>query len=304
MMRSLYSGVAGLRTHQTRMDVIGNNIANVNTVGFKASRVTFRDVIYQTLSGASSPTEEALRGGINPYQIGLGVQVSSIDKLMTRAGPQTTDRPLDAYIDGEGFFKVRGTGEEEDAPEYYTRVGNFSFDAQGFLVDSNGNYVMGMNGDMTSVLEWSIDDGPATEIDEGGEHDATYIQVPPEDFMRLTAISIGPSGVITAYDPQAEPPDEIVVLGQIALYKFINTDGLVQVGQTYFQPSTNSGAAGEIQAGFAGTGNVISSRLEMSNVELAKEFTDMIITQRGFQANSRIITVSDEMLQELVNLKR
>ena len=296
MMRSLYSGVAGLRVHQTRMDVIGNNIANVNTVGFKSSRVMFRDVLYQTLSGSARPWDDSdpLRGGINPYQIGLGVQVASVDKLMTRAGPQTTDRPLDVYIDGEGFFKVRGAGDDEEAPYYYTRVGNFSFDAMGRLVDSNGNYVMG-------VLD--PEEAPA-ELEE--DHVGEVIQVEDQElFARLSSISIGPDGIITAYDPAAdEPEDEIIIIGQLLLYKFVNADGLQQVGQTYFQPSLNSGVAGEIAPRLAGTGATIASRLEMSNVELAKEFTDMIITQRGFQANSRIITVSDEMLQELVNLKR
>ena len=302
MMKSLYSGVAGLRVHQTRMDVIGNNIANVNTVGFKASRAMFRDVLYQTLSKASSPIDE-LRGGVNPYQIGLGVQVASIDVLNTRAGPMTTDRPMDVYLDGEGYFKVQGPGLEEDAPYYYTRVGNFSFDEQGYLVDSNGNFVIGESVEAVGVFEWTS--SLPTEIDPEADHEGTRIRIDPEIFMRLTSIGIGLDGSITAYDPQAETPEEeIVVIGQIALYKFLNADGLTQVGNTYYQPSSNSGSAAEIQAGFGGTGATISSRLEMSNVELAKEFTDMIITQRGFQANSRIITVSDEMLQELVNLKR
>lgn len=310
MMRSLYSGVTGLRIHQTRMDVIGNNLANVNTTGFKASKVMFRDVLYQTMSGAGRPSATApVRGGINPYQIGLGAQVASIDVLNTRAGPQTTDRPLDVYLDGEGYFKVRGPGGGlEDTPsgaiEYYTRVGNFSFDEQGFLVDSNGNYVIGQTeGGLTDIASYSSNI-PDT-IDPTIDHVGTTIRVDqPDVFMRLSSITVGPDGIITAYDPDATPGDEIVVIGQIALYKFANPDGLSQVGQTYYQPTSNSGVAGEIQAGLAGTGATISNRLEMSNVELAKEFTDMIITQRGFQANSRIITVSDEMLQELVNLKR
>jgi len=306
MMRSLYSGVSGLRSHQTRMDVIGANISNVNTVGFKASRVTFRDVVYQSLTGATRPIDE-VRGGVNPYQIGLGTQVASIDLLMTRAGPALTDRPLDAYIDGEGFFRVRGPGSEDLAQEYFTRVGNFSFDELGQLVDSNGNFVLGVNSEMVPLMDYESVlvadslDGPVPE------YDAVPIAIGEDNlevYMRLTNISLGPDGIITAYDPLGEPGEEIVVIGEIALYKFANNYGLVQVGNTYYQQSANSGEPYMTAPGLNGTGSTISNRLEMSNVELAKEFTDMIVTQRGFQANSRIITVSDEMLQELVNLKR
>ena len=299
MMRSLYSGVAGLRVHQTRMDVIGNNIANVNTVGFKCSRVTFRDVLYQTYAGATTPSDDnPVRGGTNPSQIGLGVYVASIDVLNTRAGPMTTDRPLDCYLDGEGYFKVQGPENSQGvAPEYYTRVGDFHFDPTGNLVDGNGNLVMGLPADAVPFAEM-VEGSMEPNIGDAGE-----LPIRIEDYVtnKYSQITIGPDGIITGYN-NVDQINE--TLGQILVYKFPNNDGLSQVGSTYLQITPNSGYPAVCAPGQDGTGKVVTSRLEMSNVELAREFTDMIITQRGFQANSRIITVSDEMLQELVNLKR
>ncbi|GHV15612.1 flagellar basal-body rod protein FlgG [Clostridia bacterium] len=297
MMRSLYSGVSGLRSHQTRMDVIGANIANVNTVGFKSSRVTFRDVLYQSYSSAGTPTVDGdnPRGGTNPYQIGLGVQVASIDMLNTRAGPQTTDRPLDCYIDGEGYFRV----QDPKGIDYYTRVGNFFIDAAGRLVDSNGNFVLGRLGD---EVEADLDAGyEAVPIHLNLGEDATIPTADEPGWTRYTQIAISTDGIITGYDTEAQ---EVATLAQIVLYKFPNNDALEQQGNTYLLPTNNSGEAIIAQPGLNGTGKIATARLEMSNVDLSKEFTDMIVTQRGFQANSRIITVSDSMLEELVNLKR
>ena len=305
MMRSLYSGVSGLRTHQVRMDVIGANLANVNTVGFKCSRVTFRDVLYQTAKNPAMPTDAPmLRGGTNPSQIGLGVQVASIDVLNTKAGPMLTDRPYDLYIDGEGYFQVL---DGASGIYYYTRVGDFQFvpitsdtgENRVALMDGNGNFVMGM-----------LLDGEAEYNPDGLEDDGSFDRemlniIEIAEFYKYTQIRIGVDGIITGYDTSAaEGENPIKYLGQIMMTKFLNNDGLTQVGNTYLLPSVSSGSPVAYAPGFGGTGSTITSRLEMSNVELSKEFTDMIITQRGFQANSRIITVSDEMLQELVNLKR
>lgn len=143
MVRSMYSGVSGLRTHQTRMDTIGNNIANVNTYGFKAGRTTFRDIYYQTMSSASAPSAAA--GGMNPNQIGYGSQVGSIDIMMERSTFSMTDNTMDVAIDGDGFFQVQDGGGNI----YYTRAGMLNFDAVGNLVDMQGNYVLGINGDPT-----------------------------------------------------------------------------------------------------------------------------------------------------------
>ena len=308
-MRSLYSGVSGLRVHQTRMDVIGANLANVNTVGFKASRVTFRDVLYQTVANPTIPrdADAPVKGGTNPSQIGLGVMVGTIDVLNTRAGPMLTDKPTDLYIDGEGYFMVRtGALDDENAINYYTRVGDFRFDALGRLVDGNGNYVMGKLGNDLGDL---IDTTSGIDFEELEIMDLAGFLGDIDQWARLTQIGIGLDGIITAYDPGVDPGDDpIIILGQIAMCKFTNAEGLSQEGNSYFIPTRNTGAEGYNPTVFApgsnGLGRTVANRLEMSNVELSKEFTDMIVTQRGFQANSRIITVSDEMLQELVNLKR
>jgi flagellar hook protein FlgE len=274
------------------MDVIGANLANVNTVGFKCSRVTFRDVLYQTSINASAPTEAgsgASRGGVNPSQIGLGVSVAAIDVLNTRAGPMLTDRPFDAYIDGEGFFMVI----DSNGIEYFTRVGDFAFDQLGQLVDGNGNFVLGLLGD-------DVDPESPTFGEDAMD---SFVPIVVEEFQNFTQIRIGLDGIITGYDTTNEDEPE-TILGQIILFKFVNSDGLSQEGGSYVRPTANSGDPIAYAPGIGGTGRLVTNRLEMSNVELSKEFTDMIVTQRGFQANSRIITVSDEMLQELVNLKR
>lgn len=151
MMRSLFSGVAGLKNHQTRMDVIGNNITNVNTTGFKASRVNFQDILSQTMQGASSA--QGNRGGTNPKQIGLGMGVASIDTIFTEGAPQTTGKQTDLYIQGQGFFIV-----SDGNTEYYTRAGNFDFDAQGnYLVPGSGLKVMGWMADAAGVINTSAD---------------------------------------------------------------------------------------------------------------------------------------------------
>ena len=304
MMRSLYSGVSGLRTHQVRMDVIGTNLANVNTVGFKASRVTFRDVLYQTVSNPAMPSDVPQRGGTNPSQIGLGVMIGSIDVLNTRAGPMLTDKPTDLYIDGEGYFAVLNASS---GVTYYSRVGDFNFipvtaddgEQTVALLDGNGNFVLGV------VWDPPLDEYDPSHLGDDGSYADELNVITIAEFTKYSQIRIGEDGVITGYDTSAEAGEyPTKYLGQIILNKFMNNDGLFQEGNTYLLPSVSSGNPVAYAAGFGGTGETITSRLEMSNVELSKEFTDMIVTQRGFQANSRIITVSDEMLQELVNLKR
>ena len=140
MMRSMFSSVSGLKSHQTQMDVIGNNIANVNTVGFKASRTTFAEIFAQTVSGAGAPDPNSGRGGTNPVQIGLGMNVNAIDTLMGRGSLQRTDNPTDLSIEGEGFFIV---SNGSDGGTFFTRAGNFSIDKLGNLVTSSGLNLMG-----------------------------------------------------------------------------------------------------------------------------------------------------------------
>ena len=478
MMRSMYAGVSGLRNHQTRMDVIGNNIANVNTTGYKKSRVVFKDTLYQSVRGASSPTDA--RGGTNPMAIGLGMTISSIDQIHTPSPAAATNKTTDLAIDGNGYFIVDNGGQK-----YYTRAGNFDFDEWGNMISlSNGYRVHGWTADQ----DWNIDTLKATgtidisgfktvaprattqmrfegnlnsttqvslaagtppvhfgaDINKGtnmpvagdepeiitpkevydslGNKQILYFRyfkyeaapgnptatppVPPtirwacdickdpefenmdgyqghegdffsavniengtvdgsgKGFVRVYNIEFNDQGLINnpsnanytlVIDRSAHGAEEMKVdidfaaltqweskssvkvpyqdgytmgnltsytigidgviqglydngetrnLARVALVNFQNPSGLLQVGSSLYQVSNNSGDPFVGAPGDQGMGALIPGSLEMSNVDLSEEFTDMIITQRGFQANSRIITTSDEMLQELVNLKR
>jgi len=292
MMRSLYSGVAGLRTHQTKMDVVGNNISNVNTYAYKSQRATFRDLYYQTTRASSN--------GVNAMQLGYGAQVGSIDTLHMRAGYSPTDRPMDVYIDGEGFITVA----DPNGGEMYTRVGALSFmpikdstTGSYKLVDINGNPILGCNATITAST-------PPTStipgIDPATSLIASPVGVEVEKFADYTNISIGADGIITGIDKTGT----VLQLGAIAIAKISNPEGLTMQGNSYFKAINNTGVISYNKASKNGVGGLVTGALEMSNVDLAKEFTDMITTQRGYQANSRIISVVDEMLQELVNLKR
>lgn len=412
MMRSLFAGVSGLRNHQTRMDVIGNNIANVNTVGFKASRVNFQDVLSQTLSGASGAT--GARGGTNPMQIGLGMGLASIDTIFTDGSFQPTGKQTDLSIKGAGFFVLSADG---GATQVYTRAGNFDFDNQGnFLVPGTGYKVMGwmgsggvintsgnvtplrvptgsgMDAKVTSNVifgknlssEAAIGDTQLASIDiydgQGTAHKltgtfaktasnewtftlpstavagatipATSITLnfdaatgaftgpmtPPTltitpttgasaftttlDFSQLTqngaatsaaivdqngytagtleSTTIDPNGVIYGIFSNGQSQ----MMAQVALATFNNPAGLTKAGESLYVRSNNSGEPFVGTTGTGGRGTLSPGTLEMANVDLAQEFSNMIITQRGFQANSKIISVTDEMLQELANLKR
>ncbi|WP_270583016.1 flagellar basal body rod protein FlgG [Bacillus smithii] len=270
MLRSMYSGIGGMKNFQTKLDVIGNNIANVNTYGFKKGRTVFKDLVSQQISGASAPTTTGL-GGTNPKQVGLGATLGAIDTVQTQGSLQTTGRTLDLAISGDGFFIVR-----DGTNDYLTRAGNFYLDKNGNLVNEDGLYVMGM-GDKK-------------------------INIPPS----AKSISIGADGTITYVDAS----DALTTAGQIALAKLPNPEGLEKVGNNLYQTTTNSGtfsvsSSNNVAApGTGGAGKIVPGALEMSNVDLSEEFTEMIVAQRGFQANTRIITTSDQILEELVNLKR
>lgn len=279
MMRSLYSGVTGLRNHQTKMDVIGNNIANVNTIGYKSSRVIFQDIYSQTIKPAS--TTGTGSGGTNPQQIGLGVQVATIDVLHTKSTPQYTGNSLDLSIEGDGYFIMSSDGQLS-----YTRAGNFYQDVNHYLVDSNGAYVQGFEVDANGAL-----------VIVAGEPVPTNIFLNPNYYD----ISINSSGQVVGID---QATNQSQVIGQIALATFANPNGLEKVGQNTYRVTVNSGTEVRHTPG-VGTGGLLNpGTLEMSNVDLTSEFADMIVTQRGFQANSRIITTTDQMLEELVNMVR
>lgn len=292
MMRSLYSAISGLKNHQVKMDVIGNNTANVNTTGFKKSTVNFNTMLSQTLKGASAPT--ANQGGTNAIQVGLGAQLGSIDQMMGQGSAQSTGKATDMMLQGSGFFVLNNNGETA-----YTRAGGFGFDKEGYLVDpASGARVQGYT--------WGADDTTAPVWSGAGYGDLKIElgdPMPGTPTHELTSFSIDQTGVITGVysDGNTSLTHKI---GQIAVAKFPNDAGLTTVGGNFYAESNNSGTADVGAAGDSGRGTIVPGAVEMSNVDLAQEFTDMIVTQRGYQANSRIITVSDSLLQELIDLKR
>lgn len=423
MMRSMFSAISGLRAHQTWMDVIGNNIANVNTTGFKVGRVRFTDILSQLVRGASGPTEQ--RGGINPLQIGLGAVVGAVDTIHTQGALQLTGKPSDLAIQGDGFFVV-----SDGSQTLYTRDGAFDIGSDLRLVNpSNGFYVLGWQADangnvdtagpvgpITIPIGQQLDAVPTTQItvqgnldanqdaaaptphyvtkvsivdSQGKRHEfyilfektgpntwnytmqeddprtatveddpefalggttsgtlvfdadgnldaaastiaavdldasaggASVVSVTP-DFRRLTQLAApstanaaangAPAGSLTTFT--VSQSGEVLgiysngvtkVIGQVALALFTNPGGLMKVGGNAYLPTVNSGEPIIGPADSGGRGKIASGYLEMSNVDLAQEFTSMIMAQRGFQANSRVITASDEVLQELVNLRR
>ena len=408
MMRSMFAGVSGLRNHQTMMDVVGNNIANVNTTGFKASQVTFSEAISQTLSGASGST--ATRAGINPTQVGLGANLGSIDRVHTQGASQVTGRTTDLAIQGDGYFVV-----EADGDRTYTRAGVFNFDDSGNLMGTGGTIVQGWMPDATGAIDTNrpvegitiptgqlVDPIATTSVILGGNlsadtvigdtlqssinvfdslgtsHEAqfTFTKTGTNAWsltadlggspltVSAPALTFDPTGALTSASiitlsgvtpPGADPlvfdldlasgaelaqfggqsnmearsangaaigalvgytiGDDGTIEGQfsngksetlarIATASFANNGGLLQIGNGNFRATTQSGAALIGQPGTSSRGLLSAGTLEMSNVDLAREFTNLIIAQRGFQANSRVITTSDELLSDLVNLKR
>lgn len=442
MLRSLYSAISGLKNHQVKMDVIGNNIANVNTTGFKRSRVNFSTMLSQTMKGAGSPGDN--QGGTNPAQIGLGSVLTSIDQIMTPGSSQSTGKDTDVMIQGSGFFVLNHAGQT-----VYSRAGAFSQDSFGSLIEpGTGAFVMGyvwgeddttppdfsqlsrirfaLGEPMPQKSELIIPDPPADgnypkdgwtseitytdpsligsyiELDvstfgDGAKFDSgtgtitfadsaaaksaatatqgavgaveikrgpqpitttaapdgdgwsdggkTYVNsalrgtaitnlddttIFPEGTTfdsatgtitfpseqtgtkslevlysppTLTGFSIDTSGVITGvYSNGISSATKRIA--QLALANFANDAGLMNLGNSFYAASNNSGEAKIGAAGTDGRGTITPSAIEMSNVDLSQEFTDMIVTQRGFQANSRVITVSDSLLQELIDLKR
>jgi flagellar hook protein FlgE len=299
VIRSLFTAIGGLKNHQVMMDVTANNIANVNTVGYKSERASFASMLSQTVRGASGPQAGGL-GGINPTQVGLGVALQGIQSLLTQGSLQTTGQWNDLAIQGDGYFVVSQTKPAGGAPTdtEFTRAGNFTVDVNGDLVTQGGEYVLGSS--MAAA-------GPPPTFNA----DLGAINIP----VSAQSVAIGADGVVSYTTAAGQQ-----VAGQIAIAKFPNPSGLSRLSDNLYGVSPNSGVfdatnqnngatptAGTASwggPGQNGRGGVQSGTLEMSNVDLAQEFTSMITAQRGFQANARTITTSDSMLEELVNLKR
>ena len=283
MLRSLFTGVSGLSAHKQMLDVTANNIANVNTTGFKSSTTVFEDTLSQTLTGGGAATATA--GGTNATQIGLGVKLAATSLNFTQGAYQATGVASNMIINGDGFFVVSNNGQEE-----YTRAGSFSLDDQGQLVSPDGSIAMGYGTTTDPVTG-------ATSIDT--------TQLVPLKFPGLTngtyaSYSIDSNGVISAVNGSTGAIDK---LGQVGMATFANPNGLVKSGDTEFIASGASGTPTYGTPSSGAMGSVTSGYIEMSNVNIAQEMTNLIIAQRGFQANSKVISTSDEVLQTLVNLK-
>ncbi len=425
MVKSMFAGVAGLKAHQSKMDVIGNNIANVNTWGYKAYSYNFMDSIYTTsINSSGGATNAGGLGGRNPSQVGYGSQIASISFQYTSGAPAPSENELDCMIDGTGLFLVGGMinggiTDVKGSGLYLSRVGMFSPDNNGYIVDSQKNYVYGYAvkdgtgipetpavrasvtaknvpitveekdgrieaitianvrkevmavkvsdavtqwakmvnedqnalADQTKAVNYSfpttpnenlnpptvtltitakqagadgdglitaeiakLPAGTKTELTKGVNYapgvDAEFeetlspLQIPtdPNTYMQynIQSWSVSELGVISGVDINNRP----VVIGQMALVAVENPNGLVKTSGYYFSVGDNAGDAVAMAPDGGQVGSIRSKFLEMPNTDLANEFSNMITTQRGFQANSKIITVTDEMLQELVNMKR
>jgi flagellar hook protein FlgE len=390
LLRSLYAGISGLRAEQTMLDVTSNNIANVNTVGFKSSSVQFEDTLSQLVSAAGLATTS--KGGTNPSQIGLGVRVAGVTNNLVAGAQTNTGNNLDAMISGDGYF-VTSSGSST----LYTRNGSFHWDSEGRLATADGSLVQGwpavngavstgtkpqsltlpsgsvapakatttatMTGNQPSdatagaklskditvyaadgttrqlsttftagasgAWSYTVSDGTSTAtgtLQTGGaavtgSTTATvggvtvdlsgvsgYAGLSTTSFSdqngtaagTLLAVEMGGDGTLTGrFSNGATIP-----IARLAIGTFTNPEGLQKAGNSTLSATLNSGAVRLGTAGSDGYGAVVSGALEASNVDLSQEFTNLIVAQRGFQANARIITTSDEILQELTQLKR
>jgi len=280
LVSSLYTGQTGLEAASTDLSVIGDNIANSATVGFKASRVSFRDSLAQLQrSGASATTGSA---GAKSAQIGLGVQLGSIDNQMTNGAFQSTGSPYDVAIQGSGWFRVSNTAAP-GATDEYTRAGNFTLNDAGELATQDGWHVVGFGAT-----------AGGTPNTAGGPQ---FITIPGG----ATDVAISPDGAVT-YTPSGGGTRAYA--GFLSLTSFPSESGLERSSANRWRANASSGVGTTGTPGTAGLGETIGGVLEMSNVDLATEFTNMITAQRGFEASSRVLSTADEMLQDLVNLKR
>lgn len=341
MSSAMYAGISGINVNQKKLDVNAHNIANSSTTAYKSERATFKDAMSQTISQASSPTN--MLGGVNAVEIGLGAQLSGVDTNVTPATLQPTSNNTDFGINGSGYFvvakgAVQGViplttlteeapikidSESSDATSLmsdikYTRDGSFHIDGNGSLLNASGYRVMG----------YALTDGTNTSFTYGEDSSATinYVDANNTGLTKIDSKlrplvipktiggkavsrwSVDSNGVIKA----VMSDNTVSALGQISMVTFSNDAGLSKAGGNLYDKSSNSGepifresiVASGTNTNEAAYGGIEQSKLEMSNVDLAEQFTDMIVASRAFQANGKIITTSDELLQDLVNLKR
>ncbi|MBU3190579.1 flagellar hook-basal body complex protein [Clostridium bowmanii] len=325
MLRSLYAGVSAMKANQVKLDVIGNNIANVGTTAFKSSRVRFQDMVSQSMSDASAPATN--QGGVNPKQVGLGVQVAGIDTMVGQGMMQPTSRNLDVAMDGEGYLivatgpiigeitvtaghdMVASTDVTKTLTSSYTRDGALTLDHEGHLLTSDGFRVMGYSN------QTSYDSTGIPTVSFIGANDAAVadtillkpLSIPDKvGTAKVKSFSIEKDGTIKAILDN----EKVAIIGQIAMASFNNPAGLSKSGKNLYTQTSNSGEP-VVRSGIKDAadnskayGNMLSGMLEMSNVDLAEQFTDMIVTTRAFQAAGKTITTGDEILQEIIGLKR
>jgi flagellar hook protein FlgE len=277
MIQSLFSGVSGMLANQSEMDVIGNNIANANTTAFKAGSANFTESFMQVTRQATTNQPVGLG-------VGLGAQVDSTSTNFNQGVFQTTNVPTDLGINGEGWFAVQSVS----GANYVTRNGAFVEDSNGFLRTTDGNFLMGVAGAVAPT-------SPTT----GFPPDKIQIPITVTSGSPVVSTSIDTTGTITVTGQDGTTQ----IAGYITLQKYDNNDGLTNVGNSLYAYQAAAGANQFYEGASSGVGVIKTGVLEASNVDLSKEFANMIISQRGFEAAARVITVSDNMLQTVTQLK-
>ncbi len=263
LIGTLTSGVSALRTFSKGLEVIGNNISNVNTTGYKSAAASYGDTFSNTLRAATSAS------GDSAIQVGTGVQITGISTNFTQGSLASTGSGTDLAVSGEGYFVV----QDSTGRNYATRDGAFRFDNDGYLVNSLGYRVLGSDGNAVQVTNYS----------------------------QKASVTIGSNGAITVFEADGTSATE----GTIGLLKIGDQNKLMKSGNNLYDfGSTGAAVADMVAPGSSGTGTIQTGRLEMSNVDLTEQFSELITTQRSFQAGSRLITVSDSVLEDIVNLKR
>lgn len=310
MLRSMYSAISGMDSFQTQLDVIGNNIANVSTTGFKSGRVDFADVLSQTVAGASAPsstttggTINRTMGGTNPVQVGLGTRIAGIQTLFTQGADQSTGNPLDVAINGDGMFTVK-----EGNSTYYTREGDFTTDKDNNLVLPSGAIAQGWGATSTGAPD-NVDatTGNQKPLQAINLNDLmANLKIPDPSatgsYVKLASSpnpQIGANGAISVTGSDGNQ----YVVGYLSLATFPNYAGLAHAGDSLFSASSNSGTPSPNLPQANNTGSLQAGYLEMSNVDLTQQFSDMIVAQQGFGANSKMIGTDNTILNDILNMK-
>lgn len=317
MVKSMYAAITGLRTHQSKLDVISNNMANVNTWGYKSRSANFADAMYQnSIQGSGGTIRNGYSGGMNTSQLGYGVNMASISTDFTTGSWSPTGNGLHCMINGPSFFIVGpyhadagGTaGISNDLRSqgvYLSRVGIFNIDNNGYLVDDQGHYVYGYRCTAQATETTEAQFTPTT-----AQNPLQPIRIPyttgqigddtTTERLDIQSYTIGQDGTIVGIDKESKA----WTIGKIAVASVENPNGLEQDAGYMYTIGDNAGVVTPQVAGSEAVGKILSGYLEMANVDLAIEISEMIKAQRGYQANTKVITVTDEMLEQLVNMKR